>query len=640
MGQPFPQFQKGAFPPALNGLMPPQQPSPDGPVGMNPLQAAAMAQGGVDPRMMAQAQQQVADPNGGDLLNIFPGPKEMGIGMVAGLGTAYGFSALMGQQYNGPIPAVAKWLDNVPGVRKLTDWAGARYQKLGGKHPWLKEGLLTTASSVPVNLSKDPAKLQWQKYAQNSVSDMEKRHIEAMMEKFPNRFNDNLKKAYEQQYLQAKKLDIIKAYNQHVDKNFKQRIKDLPANSDAYQEILRGKEKRRLKADTPFFNFAQKDAQWLKNPHNLNFETTLNQARAQLHYLENATHPLSPDEKQILQKLRGLKERIRGLKGHYKPAYEAQAKLTAKLAEGNVGPLGRMMALSGQYIQRIFNGDTLSLGSKSIFNASLLGPLMAGGFLFGMSLQKAKNAKEGEKTRTFFHDFFGTGIANFVGWELGRKWLNSSTAFHKLLGKFGTMRPFDNAVGSRIPIFGERFGKGVQKLLGGEGSRFAKGMGTVFGKGIGGFFARLTMGGLATELIAMFAIGSAFQFGGEKIAHLIFGKPSKDSLDGKGKQPAQAPQGIITPPGMQPAGGMAPNPMSKASVNSPQNPLQPPGFVPQAPAGIQPKAMPSFSLSPSQIIDNPASKQMKSMESSIISNYDGQQKKSHGRTNYFDPSTL
>jgi len=322
--------------------------------------------------------------------------------------------------------------------------------------------------------------------------------------------------------------------------------------------------------------------------------------------------------------------------------------------------VGQFLALNGQYLQRIFNGDTLSMGSKPIvnqklfgaagdfikgmFNAKVLGPMTAGAFIIGMSAQKAKNAQEGEKTKTFFHDFFGTGIANFVGWELGRKWLNSSGLVYKALGRFGTKRPLYNPIGSRLPIVGERCGKGVEKWLS-SNPWVAKAIGSdhlvtqiisgVSGKWLGGFFAGATLGGIATEMIAMLAFGSAFQFVGEKIAHVIFGKPSQDSIDGKGQQQPQA----MNPQMMQQA-GMAYNPAMEAARFNGQSPLPGQAFAPQFTPGVQTRTMPSFSLSPSQIIDNPASKNMQSLENSIIRNYATQQKKNNGRASYFDPDTL
>lgn len=646
MGQPFPQYQNGQFPQGLPGALP-QQGVLGQQAGMNPLQAAAMAQGipGVDPRMMAQAQQQVANPNGGDALNIFPGPKEMAIGAVAGVTSAYGLSALMGQNFDGALPETAKWIDNVPWVRKFSDWAEKHYQTLGQKHPWIAEGLLTKASSVPLN------EKNWQKYAQDAVSEMEERHIKTLMDKFPNRFDDKLRNAYHGAYLTNHKDKIIDAYNEHVRKNFEDKIKGLTPGTEDYEKVVKGRDAKLLNKTDEFFNFAQKDAKWLKGA---NFETTLNQAKAQVHYLENVKGKLTPDEAKILQRLKGVKERIVGLNRHYKPVYEGQARLTAKMAAEGVGPVGRFMGLTGQYLQRIFNGETLSMGSKSFLSMSLMGPMLAGGFIFGMSAQKAKNAKEGEKTKTFFHDFFGTGIANFVGWELGKKWLNSTGIVHKVLGKFSTKRPFDNAVGRYIPIFGEGAGKatqsGLQKI--GANGKFANFMGKVAGKGIGGWFARLTLGTLATELIAMFAIGSAFQFVGEKVAHLIFGKPSQESIDGKGKQKSQQQPGN---PQMMPQAGQsgypaqmgnpaiaAAQPMRQATFNG-QNMAMPGQSLAQQTMpqpGAQPKAMPAFSLSPAQISQSTASKGMQSLESQIMTDYGQRQKKSNGRINYFDPNSF
>lgn len=642
MGQPFPQLPNGQY---LQGL--PQANN------LNPAQAAAMAQAmqGIDPRMLAMAQQQMADPNGGDILgSILPGPREAALGAGAGIVTALGLSALMGEKLDGPIPGVAKWIDGRAGVNQVSQWLERHQASLTKRFPFLGEGFLSNTLCLddkgqPILDAKGKPVHDWT----HAVAKMEEKHIGKVLEKFPNRLSEPQQKAYEA-LLSKHQTAIGAKYAALTEEYFKEQLQKLESefSGDAlttYKAKLNKEREAALQWAQKTPAFTRKQADWLAaHTQQGRFQNVMNATQAKLEVLEELGSKATKEQQQLYQTLRGLKERISGLNSFYKPSYEAQAKLAANLARDGVGPIGRTIALGGQYLQRIFNGETLSMGSKKahrgfmgFMNMSLLGPLAAGALIFGMSFKKANHAKEGEKTKTFFHDFFGSGIANFIGWELGKKWLNSTGLFHKVLGRFATKRPFDaTRIGRWMPFFGENFGKMVQKACGG-GNMAAKVMGTVFGKGLGGFFSRMTLGGLATELTAMFVFGSGIQWVGEKIAHVIFGKPSKESIEGPSArnttpQGPQAQMAANLMPGSPMAPGMplAGNPATGSAM---------PGMA-QPSIQAQQRAMPKFSISPEQISQNGRAQEVQGLQSQILKSSQLQQSKNHGRQNYFDPNSF
>ncbi len=652
MGQQLPNFQNGQFPQGLlNGA---------------PFQAGAMTGGfpalsgalpggiaGVDPRMMAQAQQQVANPDAGDMMGILPGPKELAMGGAAGAATAASLYSLMGKDNDGFIPKFANWVDSFKGVNSVSHKLEQKFAQWTQGDGWLprflKESWLTRATQLN---GQTP-----QQAAAAAVQAMEARQIQLAMANFPRRFSPELKQYYEAEFLKNQKSHIIKAYDERLTQYVKGQMERL--SPDDVAEIARlnqGRLDRLNPVKAGFFNFADNNAAWLKNTDQLGFDKALTQLKAQLRYLEGK-EKLAPQEAKILEKLRGLHERIGGLKHHYRPSFEAQAQLTAKLASQAsgankaTGPIGRGIALFSQYIQRIFNGDTMSMGSGGA--SRFFGPVLAGGIIFGQSFTKAKNAQPGEKKKAFFHDFLGTGIGNFIGWELGRKWLNSSGVMHKVLGKGATLRPFDNKIGRWMPIFGEKFG-----------SLFGKGiLSKIAGRGLGGFFASLTLGGLATELLAMFAFGSAAQFVSEKISHLIFGKPSKESIEGKAarKQPGQAPNGMNPMQQGQPGipqqanaaafnqGMMANSPLQRTAFNG-QPAAMPQAQAAQIPGGAQSAPMPrtleanqpspGFSLSPESITQSPQASAMQNLSNQLRTDADKLQNKNKERVNYFNAGSF
>jgi hypothetical protein len=655
MGQPFPQLPNGQF---LQGL--PQTNT------LNPAQAAAMTQAmqGVDPRMLAMAQQQMANPNSGDILgSILPGPKEAALGAGVGMATALGLSALIGEKLDGPLPAVAKWIDELKGVSQVSQWLETRQASLSKRFPFLSEGFLSGSlchdesgnpilfkdeNGSPIRDAKGKPIHDWTPM----VSQMEEKHLGKVLDKFPNRLNPEQQKAYDA-LLTGHQKAIREKYTKLTQKGFEEQLQKLGSEYSgkelAYLTAQLNQERQAaLKWAEKMPAFTSKQADWLAaSTKQARFQNVINATQAKLEVLEELGNKATKEQKHLYQSLRGLKERINGLNNFYKPSYESQAKLAAKLAQDKIGPIGRTIALGGQYLQRIFNGETLSMGSKGFLNKGLLGPIAAGALIFGMSFKKSKEAKEGEKTKTFFHDFFGSGIANFIGWELGKKWLNSTGLFHKVLGRFATKRPFDaTRVGRWMPFFGENFGKMVQKACGGE-NILAKGLGLITGKGLGGFFSRLTLGGLATELTAMFAFGSGMQWVGEKIAHAIFGKPSQESIDGPAaKNPSQQAQQAMM------AGGPAQNPMLAGQYAPPTpnagtgwaqpNTAQTASLMAQAQqrAMQQQRAMPQFSISPEQISHNGQAQEVQGLQSQILKANQLTENKNHGRPNYFDPNSF
>jgi hypothetical protein len=198
---------------------------------------------------------------------------------------------------------------------------------------------------------------------------------------------------------------------------------------------------------------------------------------------------------------RVLDEVLRGtrsLNNQFFGIYRDQHRLMQTLGK-DVGPIGRMYANSMLYLKRIMGGHTLHLSSAPAAQSTSLlgkagnllskciGPFLAGGIIFGLSYGHAKKAEEEDKFKTFMHSLFGIGLGNFIGWEVGKKLIRFTL----------------NTV---IPKFGNKH------LLFGL-SRFVP------------FLGRVTWAGTIAEIGAMLILSQPFQKVGEKLAHLIFGKP-------------------------------------------------------------------------------------------------------------------
>jgi hypothetical protein len=522
MGQqlPFSLNGQGAYGQPLPAMQPVSQSQPLPMPGFAnsaitpPLQPGATqhtAIPGVDPQMMNAAQQSLANPNGGDMNTVFPGPKALALGAGTGIGVALGMDCL---NRNDVFHKIARVLDKVPGsdlLRGKIDpylQAGSKKSEWIAKHKWLNEFLMPEAHLPP----NTPEHLQTEA-VQRTMHAMEQNQINGVLGAYQARF-------------QKQPVQLKGAYNETLAA-----LKDKGHNAHNYLEAVGEKQPVHAQA---------------------NFKTVVTDLEAQIKHLKAL--PEKTKEQKALQKtLYNVKERISGIDNWYKPLYESQVGLTAKLSAEGVGPVGRSFAGFANYVQRIFNGSTMGMSGKAaektagqaakktgIFQQAgkfisenagkILGPVAMGATIFGFSFQAAHNAKDGEKNKTFFHNLLGSQIFNFIGWEFGRKALNSMQVGTKVFGRIAgkTLPGFL----SKIPILGS-----------------------------------ITLAGFGTEIAAMLIFGSLFQKVGEKISGAIFGKPSQASIDGKGNGPKQQNQqnqanpalsGMVNPvwmgqPGMQQA---------------------------------------------------------------------------------------
>ena len=577
MGQQSPFSPQGQFPyaqslPALQALpyafpgtgfaapaanmMPGSALPAGGQPGMPPNPGAIA---GVDPAMMSAAQQSLANPDAGDVSSILPTPKALVEGALAGGAVALGMNYLTKKDV---FNTGARWLDKIPGAAWLGKTIDPHLKSFAENHPRFKEFLMPDAH-LPANASE---------------ADIDTAIKSAM-------------KHMEQNQL----TNVLGPYQ-------KQFIKQPTAIQNEYAKVLKALEHSEPQ---PYLkSFAENQV--------VHPEATLSQVvtdlEQQLEHLKKQDNK-TKEQKALAKTLRHLKERVSGINNLYKPLYESQAHLTAKLSAEGVGPIGRGFAGFTNYIQRIFNGTTMRIGAENeathaaeenIFKKGwglvqkAAGPLIAGLVIFGMSFHAANNAQDGEKNKTFFHNLLGSQIFNFIGWEFGRKVLNSfqfgSKVFGRVAGK--TLPGFI----SKIPLVG---------LVGG-----------------------ITLAGLGTELVAMLLFGSLFQKVGEKLSGAIFGAPSQASIDGKGKNQNQqgqgnpALQGMINPAWMGPAMGSALPAQPALAANGTwgaSSPLMPASMAatPMAPNQFAPTALPrattaaptqptapqprKFSLTPDQI---------------------------------------
>lgn len=187
-------------------------------------------------------------------------------------------------------------------------------------------------------------------------------------------------------------------------------------------------------------------------------------------------------------------------------------EFAAKGAAGIEGlSLGRSFKSMFSHLEGIFSGDALkesgfgrkllgvgdevakaggSGGLKAML-PKLLGPAMMGAFVFGFPMMQAKKAEEGQKTKTFFHGLLGEQLGLFMGWEVARGVLRGSGLVGKALKGLGMTR----------------------------------------------FLVKGSVAGFAVEMAAMFVLSKPFQKVGEKISHMIFGKPKAHDEAAKKKAP-------------------------------------------------------------------------------------------------------
>jgi hypothetical protein len=505
-------MQQAQLYPQTNGALP----SGYGQPGMMPGQQGLPPNlQGMDPAMLAQMQQAMAaNPDEGDGFGILPSPQAAAIGAVGGAGVAVAFNQL---EKRNVFFNAATWLDKLPGVRTVSSSLEKQLDKIANPPTnsfWAKKGWL-----------QNSFKEFFLGHAPGAIERMEAEQIKEVMRAFPNRFNksflpfstdykpiynslvNNQNQVIRWQSEQIKK-EIAKA-TKEINQQALESAKKFAKGSPQYQKIMKkaaediASKTQALNSQkiSQVYNLADKNAKWIQASR---FDDVIKNVDTQLKYLKEAG---KPSQKPLIKHLRGLKERLSGLHTNYAMQYAEQANLASSLKKQGVGPVGRFFANTMNYLKRIFNGETMQMGAKKASQGFSLGsvlmPAFAGALIFGQSIDKAQKAKEGEKVKTFFHDFLGLGIANFIGWELGRKALNSCKFASRLLGSKAT---------STLPMI---FGRAIP-LIGG-----------------------ITLGGFVTEIIAMFVIGSVFQKAGELISHKIFGKPSEESIEGKAQKKQQ-----------------------------------------------------------------------------------------------------
>lgn len=413
-----------------------------------PNQAANL---GYDPRMAAMAQQSLQNPNAGDAFTnpLMPGsPKDMLAGAAVGIGIGKSLGFLHDK---GIILKIAELTGKIPGLGKVNELIQKKILENPSllKHDWFREMTLTEAYG----------KASADKAAEAAVRSMEQRKIAMVLKPFQ--------------------------------------------GNEAVMKHLGGA---------------------------ANFEEFLGRAT------DEKIKTIAAGDKKLTKVLTGLRQQIKGKSNVYKPIVESEARLLHEMEQKGVGPVGRHVAIMFHRMQRIFGGETMKgslpgMGKKLVEggtastvageaatgisgflkkqSSGLFGPALAGLLIIGQSFAKAHKAPQGEKTKTFFHDFLGTGLGQFLGWEVGHKILGATGLPEKVLGKWAAKLPLGFL--SKVPVL----------------------------RAVAG----VTLGGTLFELGSMLVIGSIFQKIMEKVSHRIFGKPSDAAINGKpnpqGAQPNQ-----------------------------------------------------------------------------------------------------
>lgn len=414
---------------------------------------------GIDPALQAQIAQSLQNPNGGDGFSaqggaapgavpspasFLPGsPTDLLIGAGVGTGIGLGLSAINGK-WNGT-EKLAKFVDNLPGVRQLSGHLESRLAKV--QKPGMREWLLRDAVD---------------KGAPAAIANAEKRQLSMMSKGYAAKFPE-------------------------------------------VQKLLAG---------------------------GTTFDGAKSALTQKIAALEAKGKSLSKAEYKSLKAYRGAFQSIHGMKTFsYSAVHAQQAAQMAHLTAKGVGPIGRSVAHLSMYTERIFNGGTLKnmlggkadeAGAKAFSLGRLLPAALGGAFIIGGAVSKARKAKEGEKTSTFMHEFWGIGIGSLVGWEVGQKFL-TAIGFRGLMDKVGSKLGASH-LANRVMTPGRGL---LEKVFSPASvSKVAK------------FLPKFTFGGVTVGLLGMFAFGSIFQKIFEKASDSIFGKPSPESLNPDAQQPA------------------------------------------------------------------------------------------------------
>jgi len=516
---------------------------------------------GVDPAQMAAAQQSLANPNAGDTAalggpnSFLPGPKELALGAVAGVGTWAAFTqAAEKNVFN----RGAEWIDKMTFGPKLAAKFDPKLREWGQRSPFINEFMLSEAHIDPTtwkHLSETEREARILETKRLAVDNMQHRHLTVETGNFQNRFakakpqNDAIKATY-----RSLLTEMDGAHSTHTAHNFMEH--SIPQEG-AEKMTIRGSVPGAVKSPSKFYSQEFGALEDLKRQHKF----------------LNDKPKLTKVEKQTRKALYQLMNRLDGINSRHTPLYESQAEMTARLSAKGVGPVGRGLASFSHYLQRVFNLSAMSGGTSFVkkmtataaggkfgWGPAAMAALM-GVVVFGCSFQSARKAKDGEKNKTFFHNLFGTGIASLIGWEFGRKLLEST---HKAGKIFGIRNPFGFGFLKKIPVLK--------------------------------YVAGWSMAGIGTELLAMFGIGYVVQKVGEKVAHAIFGKPSKESIDGKGQDGKGNASALKN---QMPQNAMAKTPTSTIPNTATDSAAH------YAPGNLQARSPNKFSISPADIRYNP-----------------------------------
>lgn len=589
----------GAFP--SGGFPPPPPPMP----GMAPMPG------------------QMPPTDADSFMGAFPGPREMALGAAAGVATVSALNFMQKKQFTSK---VSHLLDRIPLSKnmgkKFDQFMMAQGKKDSRIGRYIQEFFMTPTLTLPSGATAAEQKAA----VETAVRQMEQRKLGKSLENFQKYFKPNKKTGVN---------EMGKAY---------QAMHSAKLEGNALHLV------------------SLNPKQW---PEGKTFAQLLPELKDQIAHLKGIQNPKKP-EKRLIRIMENLFERVDGMNNHIKPSFESQAFSSAKMSAEGVGLFGRTFGTFMHTIQRIFSGSTVSggpmenlgervdgmlgikvdaadvvpsfknwasnlshVGEQGFFNHMLeksrslakilgakitphIGGVMIGVMIFGTSFKKAHDAKDGDKTRSFFHDLLGVGIANFIGWEFGKQFLGAMNFSEHVFGK---------SASNRLPGF-------LRKIP---------------------FIGTWTLGAFAVEILAMTVFGGVlFQPIGEKISHLLFGKPrdekEKDSLKGTAQQ--------VAAPGMNAAlaargGGLANNAIPHPGMAQPYPTLQPGvgavNYKPQLAPGTndrpasafaqptqfkQPVNQPVFSITPEQIRHNLAAEKQQGIEKNIESQYKGSHIKS------------
>jgi len=224
----------------------------------------------------------------------------------------------------------------------------------------------------------------------------------------------------------------------------------------------------------------------------------------------------SKEEKALLKRLSGthdfLDKGVLQSTGVAGGNIRDKAKMTAEMRKRGVGSIGKFYVNTMDHMKNIFGGEMMmgSMGKNKMAAIPMLifGSLVSSAMVIAPAIHAGNQADKGDKTKSFLENFVGFGICNFIGWELGRRFLAGTGLMHKILGRHSLKHPL-------------KFMKPIPGFLG----RWA---------------GRTTLGGFATELVAMFAAGAIAESMGKKVVDLFFpGNGNKKDKD-KNAQAANA----------------------------------------------------------------------------------------------------